>query len=109
MQSTLEKKSIQNPLAIMGEEDVVAGFSGLGFKVYAIKEKEQLAALLEEVVKQDNLVCLVQDNIYQAIEGLIDTYKNLPFPIFIPFSKNLTFDLLQERIKNIRIKATGAF
>lgn len=104
-----ESLSQESPLAIVGDEDVVTGFSALGFKVYAIKEQPEFKPVLEKVVRQKSAVCLVQENFYLAAQDEINNYKNLPFPVFIPFSKTLKVDLLENIVKDIRLKATGAF
>jgi hypothetical protein len=71
---------------------------------------------VEEVVHSKAVICLVQDEVYQQARLALDSYKNLPFPIFIPFSKTMSphqkfggGDLLDIMIKGIRLKATGAW
>jgi len=100
---------LANALAVVGDEDVVLGFGGLGFKSYAIKEGRELKIAIEEVIKEKVAVCLVQDNFYQAGKEEINYYRSFAMPIFVPFAKDLKTDLLDSLLKNIRIKATGAF
>lgn len=109
MPSMPEELSKDNTLVIIGDEDVVAGFCALGFKVYAAGELPEVERAIEEAVKSKAVACLVQDNFYNAKQEQIDKYKNLPLPIFIPFSKSARTDLLDDIVKNIRIRATGAF
>lgn len=104
-----EELHSDNPLAIIGEEDIVSGFKGLGFKPYAIKEPREFKIALDEVMSQKPAICLVQDNIYQEQEAQIKSYKNLALPVFIPFAKDGSTDLLNNIIKNIRLRAIGAF
>ena len=104
-----ENNSAQNALAIIGDEDIVLGFQALGFKVFAVKEPGDYNVALQEAVQQRAAVCLVQDNIYNAAEELIKNYQSLPLPVFIPFSKSEKTDLLDAMVKDIRLKATGAF
>lgn len=96
-----------NPFAIIGEEDAVLGFRALGFKIYAVEENTEFKIALEEVVNQKTPVCLVEESIYRAKKEEINNYKNLPLPIFVPFAKNAGMDLLEEIIKEIRLKAIG--
>lgn len=104
----LEALSRELPLAIIGEEDVVLGFKPLGFSVYVVEEQRQVESIIEEVIRQKNAVCLMQDNIYRAAQDLINNYKNLPLPVFIPFSKGARTDLLDNILRDIRIRAIGA-
>lgn len=100
---------LENPLAIFGDEDVVLGFRALEFKVYPIKEQQDFKAALDEILKNKIAACLVQENIYRKNLDEINNYKNLALPIFIPFSKGDGTQLLDGIIKDIRLKATGAF
>jgi vacuolar-type H+-ATPase subunit F/Vma7 len=104
-----ETVDLEKPLAIIGEEDVVLGFKALGFKVYPVKEPQEFKVTLDEVMTGKLAVCLVQDNIYRLAQGEINTYRNLALPIFIPFSKGAKTNLLDEIVKDIRLKATGTF
>jgi vacuolar-type H+-ATPase subunit F/Vma7 len=104
-----EEVFLKNLLAVVGEEDVVLGFSALGFKVYAVGDPQAFKITLEEIIQDKTAICLVQDEIYRAQADYMSNYKHLPFPIFIPFSKTAKTDLLAELIKEIRLKATGAF
>lgn len=103
----LEALSKEKPLAIIGDEDAVLGFQSLGFSVYAVGDQRQIESIIEEVIRQKNAVCLMQDNIYRAAQDLINNYKNLPLPIFIPFSKDARTDLLDNILRDIRIRAIG--
>ncbi|MFA5090217.1 MAG: V-type ATP synthase subunit F [Candidatus Omnitrophota bacterium] len=108
MPSMPEGFVVGNALAIIGDEDIVLGFSALGFKVYTAKEIPQFEKALEDIVNNQTGVCLVQDNIYQAQEERINSYKKMPLPIFIPFSKDGGTDFLDKMVKGIQIRATGA-
>lgn len=99
---------LANPLAIVGDEDVVLGFRALGFKVYPVKEPAGFKAALDDIIENKFGICLVQDNIYRAGQEHIDNFKHLAFPILIPFSKTAQNNLLQNLIRNIRLRATGA-
>lgn len=104
-----EVLSLDNPLVIIGDEDVVLGFVALGFKVYAVKEPQEFNLALDEVVRQKVGVCLVQDNIYNLAQDQINSYRNLALPIFIPFTKSAKTALLDNIVKDIRLRATGTF
>lgn len=99
----------ERPLAIIGDEDIVLGFKALGFKVYPIKESEQLDTTLDEIVTGEIAICLVQEDIYKARLDKIDSFRNLAQPIFIPFDKFAKMSLLETIVKDIRLRATGAF
>lgn len=104
-----EEKSMENPLAIIGHEDVVMGFQALGFKVYPVKDTEGLKATLGEVLNKKIAVCLVQDDIYNAAQDEINNYRSLPLPIFVPFAKGGKTTQLDKIVKDIRLRATGTF
>ena len=98
-----------NPLAIVGDEDIILGFTALGFKAYPIKEAAEFRGIAEEIVRSNAAICLVQDNIYTLAVSEINNYKSLALPIFIPFSRDAKTDLLDSITREIRLKATGAF
>ncbi len=100
-----ESLSLENPFIIVGDEDVISGFAALGFKVYALRQG--FNAIMEEVMRDNAAVCLVQDDVYRANKTEIEKYNNLPLPVFIPFSKDLKSDLLDSAVKDIRRRATG--
>lgn len=99
----------ENALVIIGEEDLVLGFRALGFKTYVVKKPEDSQVALDECVANSAAICLVQENIYQKEEDQIKSYKNLAFPIFIPFSKDDQAGLLDNIVRDIRLRATGTF
>lgn len=104
-----ENLSLENPLVIIGDADVVLGFSALGFQVYPLREPSEFKSVLAEVVRHKIGICLLQDNIYENAKDQIESFKGLALPVFIPFSKTKKADLLESLIKDIRLKATGAF
>ena len=105
----LEDAIMTNPLAIIGREDVISGFRALGFKVYALNDSQEFRNILEEIVNEKIVACLVQDDIYHRYELEINNYRSSPLPIFIPFSQEDKTDLLDKMIRDIRLKATGTF
>lgn len=104
----MPEQAQENTFLVLGEEDLVLGFSALGFKVVALKELQDLAPAVDEAVRSGAGICLVQDKFYFAQEEKINSYRKLPLPIFIPFSKEIKADLLKNIVKDIRIRATGA-
>jgi len=101
-------KDLDNALVIIGDEDVISGFKALGFKTYFIKEHQGAVAVIDEALEEKPCICLVQENLYSLAEDRIREYKTLPLPIFIPFSPKADWSLLQNMLKEIRIRATGA-
>lgn len=104
-----EEERLSSPLAIIGNEDLVAGFKALGFKVYKVKAENEFKIALEKVIAEKNAICLIQDNIYASARSEIDKHRQLPLPVFVPFIKDTAADLLDEILRSIRLKATGAF
>lgn len=105
----LKDFSLENPLVIIGQEDVVLGFKALGFGVYGISESKECSEILEKVIQQDIAICMIQEDFYNANWEQINAYRNRPLPIFIPFDKNGKTNLLEKIVKDIRLRATGTF
>ena len=105
----MPEETLKNPLGIIGEEDIVRGFSALGFKTYTLTQPQEFKLILEEIRQKNILVCLVEDNIYAAVKEQISAYEKLAFPVFIPLAKSAKTDLLDDIAKEIRLRATGAF
>lgn len=103
--STPESLSLENPFVIVGDDDAILGFGALGFKVYAVRQGFNV--VIDEVVRNNAAICLVQDDVYRVNKSEIEKYNNLPLPIFIPFSKEAKADLLDSIVKDIRRRATG--
>ena len=106
MPSTPETKPLQ-PLAIFGSEAVILGFKALGFHIYPVNDATEFKAVLPAAVEQGAVVCLVEESLYQGSLFEIGRYRNLPWPIFIPFARDGKTDLLDKLVKEIRLKATG--
>jgi vacuolar-type H+-ATPase subunit F/Vma7 len=95
------------PLVIFGAEDVILGFKALGFHIYPVNDAVEFKTVLPAAVERGAVVCLVEESLYQGTLAVIGRYKNLPWPIFIPFARNAKTDLLDKLVKEIRLKATG--
>lgn len=103
-----ERASTVSPVAVFGEEEIVAGFHAIGCAVYAAATGEEFRAALTQALAQGAAICLVQDVLYRQAESAIQAYKGAPLPVFIPFAKSGTTDILGKILKDIRLKATGA-
>ncbi len=106
MPSTPETKTLR-PLVIFGAEDMIMGFKALGFYTYPVNDATEFKAVLPTAVEGGAVVCLVEESLYQSASLDLDRYKNLPWPIFIPFARDAKTDLLDKLVKEIRLKATG--
>jgi vacuolar-type H+-ATPase subunit F/Vma7 len=95
------------PLAIFGTEAVVLGFKALGFHAYPVHDAAQFKAALPAAVANGAVICLVEESLYQEAAADIGRYKNLPWPIFVPFARDGKTGLLDKLVKEIRLKATG--
>lgn len=111
MMSMPEDLARENNLAIIGDEEIVHGFKALGFKVYPIKTlnqtPEDYKKIFAEIINNKTVVCLVQDSIYKLTQETINSYRQLPFSVFIPFSKQEPISLLDKMIKDIKLRAIG--
>lgn len=105
----MSENKAQKPLAILGREEDVSGFRALGFSVYSLSGAESgLAALLGDIAASGAAVCLVEEGIFRSAPAEFDKYRNDPLPVFLPFSAAGGEGVLEEMIKEIRLKATGA-
>lgn len=105
----------EGPLAVIGEEDKVAGFQALGFKVYPLKPPAEFKDILEQTALRQCVVCLVQDDVYRREEERINSYRNVLTPVFIPFSSDVDLSAakpqgeLEKIMQAIRLRATGTY
>lgn len=104
-----EELSLNNPMVIIGHEDVVSGFQALGFKAYSVKDASGFKSALEEILNKRVAVCLVQEDIYNVAQDQINNLKHSPLPIFVPFGKSDKAPQLDNIIRDFRLRATGAF
>lgn len=107
MPSMPDTSTGEKTLAIIGSEDVVLGFKGLGFKTYSPRTAEELKEILGRIVREGCLICLLEEELYKTARGEIDSFKNLALPVFMPFSKDGSMPGLDGIVKNIRLRATG--
>ena len=98
----------QKPLAVLGMEADVSGFRALGFAAYSLPGISALAGLLEEISVSGAAVCLVEEGIFRAAPAEFNKYRKEPLPVFLPFSAAGGEGVLEQMIKDIRLKATGA-
>ncbi len=103
------EQNLEKAFAIIADEDIALGFKALGFEIYSVSNPEEVKAALYKVVTKKNAVCLVQDNIYQEQREIIESYKDVLLPIFVPFSKDSKADLLETLLRDIRRRVTGTF
>lgn len=104
-----EKVVLDAPLAIVGEEDVIEGFKALGFMTHPVKDVSGCHAAFARIAKEKTAVCLVQEDFYDASRSVSASGAGLsPYPVFIPFSKNGGAGAIDDIVKNIRLRATGA-
>jgi vacuolar-type H+-ATPase subunit F/Vma7 len=106
MPSTPEKKP-SHALAIFGAEAVVQGFKALGFHPYPVADAAEFRTVLPAAVAEGAIVCLVEEDLYHDAAADLGRFKNLPWPIFIPFARDGRTGMLDKLVKEIRLKATG--
>ncbi len=96
-----------NPLAILGDQDLIFGFQGLGFKTYPLKDQQQLESILREIIEKKFAICLVQENIFELGKEKFELYRHSALPVFIPFGKGVTSQVLHNMVGAIKLRATG--
>ncbi len=98
----------RKPLAVLGMDSDVSGFRAFGFAVYSLSGITGLPGMLEEIAASGAAVCLVEEGIFRAATAEFDKYRKEPLPVFLPFSAAGGEGVLEQMIKEIRLKATGA-
>ncbi|MFA5319711.1 MAG: V-type ATP synthase subunit F [Candidatus Omnitrophota bacterium] len=104
----MSEDNTQKPLAILGREGNISGFRAFGFQVYPLPDISGLAVLLESIAASGAAVCLVEEEIFRGARQEFEKYRKDPLPVFLPFSASGGEGVLEEMIKEIRLKATGA-
>ena len=104
----MPEENTQKPLAILGREDNISGFRAFGFQVYPLPDISGLPVLLENIAASGTAVCIVEEDIFRGAKQEFDKYRKEPLPVFLPFSAAGGGGVLEEMIKEIRLKATGA-
>jgi len=94
-------------IAVIGEQDLAPGFRALGFDVQIARTAQDVFPLAQGLARKGCAVCLIQDDLYQAIQEAIPAKKGSAFPIFIPFCRDGTTAFLSTMIRAIRLRATG--
>jgi vacuolar-type H+-ATPase subunit F/Vma7 len=64
---------------------------------------------VEKIVSSNVAICLVEEQIYLAAREKINSYRNLPLPIFIPFAADKRTETIEGITKEIRLRATGTY
>jgi vacuolar-type H+-ATPase subunit F/Vma7 len=108
MSSTPETLEQSYHLAIVGPEELILGFAAFGFKVYAVTQVEEFRQRLNEIARDNIAICLLEENLYRLANEEIAAYRESPLPVFLPFAKEGTCALLENLVKAIRLRATGA-
>ncbi len=106
--SMSEEKVLINPISIIGDENLVEGFKALGFKTYPVKDADSCRQAVRDAAAGEAAICLLQDNFYSLVKDDIADYNKAALSIFIPFSKGADTSLLDNMVKEIRLRATGA-
>jgi len=104
----MPEEILNTKIAVSGDEDIVIGFAALGFSIYPLKTPEDFKSVVDKLIEENIAICLVQDNAYNANIEKINSYRQLSLPVFVPFSKDANSILLDNILKDIRLKATGA-
>lgn len=96
-------------VAIVGENDTVAGFRALGLEVFPASESEHAKQILETLIRQDFAVIYITEQIASGIMDYINKLKTgiLPAVILIPGNKG-SMGIAMAEIKKAVEKAVGA-
>lgn len=104
----MPEELLNKKIAVVGEQDLVMGFEALGFAAYPLQKPDDFKLIIEKLVESNVAICLIQDSTYNANIEKINSFRQLTLPVFVPFSKDANSILLDDILKDIRLKATGA-
>ncbi|MCM8780569.1 MAG: V-type ATP synthase subunit F [Candidatus Omnitrophica bacterium] len=103
-----EEALLENPIAVIGDEDLVLGLKVLGFKIYPVCGPQDYNTVFAKLLNDKVAICLMEDKVYQVLTDKINSSGGQNLPIIIPFSKSGKTELLETILKNVRLRAQGA-
>ena len=98
-----------NKIGIIGDADSVLGFKAFGLDAYACLNKEEAAATLHKIVKDEYGIIFITERYYKELEEDIAKYIDLRIPaiVAIPGSDG-SYGIGLESVKHAVEKAVGA-
>ena len=73
-----------NRIGIIGDADSVLGFKVFGLEAHAVSSKEEAAATLHRIVKEDYGILYITEKYYTELDKDIAKYEDLRIPAIIP-------------------------
>ena len=101
----------ENKIAIIGDKDLIEGFSVAGFFISCPEEDSPSAieGALDKIVKENFSICFILERYASKIKKRISELQKSPYPsvVILPdYQKAL--NLNQQLLKEIMVRATGA-
>ena len=96
-------------IAMIGDRDSILGFKALGVTIFPVKNKEESAEALREVVKQEYKVAFVTEQMALSPEeiSVIIGGKTFPVVTMIPSNRGST-GFARQRLQMLVRRAAGA-
>ena len=98
-----------NKIGIIGDADSVLGFKAFGLEAHAVLNKDEAAATLHRIVKDDYGIIFITERYYKELEEEIAKYseQRIPAIIAIPGSDG-SYGIGLSNVKRAVEKAVGA-
>jgi len=96
-------------IAVMGDADLILPLRALGLKVYTPKNVEEARDVIKGLEKEEIALCLVHHRFLEPLAKEIQKLEKKFCPVIAGFSDyREVSDLLEKRMKDLSIKATGS-
>lgn len=100
---------MESKIAIIGDKDLVGGFTVAGFQVFSPGDKkEDIALALNEVIRNDFSVCFILERFALKVKEQIQELGQKTYPAIVVLPDyRADFGLTEEFLKEVIVRATG--
>ncbi|MBU2495890.1 MAG: V-type ATP synthase subunit F [Candidatus Omnitrophota bacterium] len=100
---------MESKIAVIGDQDLVAGFTAAGFQMFFPEDKkEAIASALDEVVRHDFSICFILERYALRVKEQIRELGPRTYPaiVVLPDYRE-DFGLTDEFLKEVMVRALG--
>lgn len=98
-----------NKIGIIGDADSVLGFKVFGLDAFACGDKDEAAAMLHKIVKEDFGIIYITEKFYKELGNEIAKYEMLRIPAIVPIpGSDGSYGAGLNNVKRAVEKAVGA-
>ncbi len=100
---------MESKIAIIGDKDLVEGFTAAGFQAFFPEDKkEKIASALNEVVRNDFSLCFILERFALKVKEQIRELDRKTYPVIVLLPDyREDFGLTAESLKEVIVRATG--